>query len=732
MDIFRKLQAALAEDFDRLFDQAYRDLAVEIATRDGRDNDLEKKIELLRTAQRNDVPRIRDPENQVSRLQEDVPWQGMGPKDQRAVGEKLDELQETYGPDKLIKSVHEADPGNLNSDFRQALEQLECRYRALYEDARTLLRVTGSLRTQVKRSKDTVAQWQRWFSEKNSATVVERAALRNRHFDRISRTLRGPGSLTNDKLALPLPPGSTPEPCLQADAEASPESPVLNAGSSFPTVTIGENAIRQPRPPFSGHAQSGPIDSSPRVKREDDEHEGHLNMPNAPGSAPSSTQSEEPITEDSRPPYDAPFAAPTDANAWSFKKKTKAVYAEDHAQVRPLNMKLEDLSSSPLRTALQSRESNPSGTQDLDDVGSSVKTPKKQPFVVFDETTPSHRRRDQQDPRALQPKNSNRKLSNEAVLYVGSKRRKLYERGATAIPAVTEDGEDENFGHRRKRRIEVPGDGLERVPHSASRDPMAHRRLDELLEAPSPLKCQLSLQGHTQTAVTSEKRSESGGSGSPTESLKCNSPSKSPCGSHGSSGLQEQEGHITPNADNFEPKNSERLEDASESMPYRERPLDFLDLNCFKINTERNDGLDFAFNEVVRKQDQRRCLPGCMRSNCCGDKFRAMVRTGGIQLADMDRRMLEDYLGDDDISHRDQDNLLVEAKARLLADRYGRHRYTHDRHHSPPGFWRADMPSTQELARDREEAKQLEREKIKERYIEAMRPGGLWKFADEC
>jgi hypothetical protein len=127
-----------------------------------------------------------------------------------------------------------------------------------------------------------------------------------------------------------------------------------------------------------------------------------------------------------------------------------------------------------------------------------------------------------------------------------------------------------------------------------------------------------------------------------------------------------------------------------------------------------------------------------MRSDCCGDKFRAMVRAGGlVDFEGKDLILLEDYLGDqkrilDEINVEERNDLLVEAKARLLADRFGRHRHAHERFRSPPGFWRADMPSTQELAGDRKEADQLERDKIKERYGEAMRPGGLWKFADEC
>lgn len=50
---------------------------------------------------------------------------------------------------------------------------------------------------------------------------------------------------------------------------------------------------------------------------------------------------------------------------------------------------------------------------------------------------------------------------------------------------------------------------------------------------------------------------------------------------------------------------------------------------------------------------------------------------------------------------------------------------------SPPGFWRTDFPSTQEDEADRTAGRRMEAEMIQERYREAMRPGGRWRFRDE-
>lgn len=119
-----------------------------------------------------------------------------------------------------------------------------------------------------------------------------------------------------------------------------------------------------------------------------------------------------------------------------------------------------------------------------------------------------------------------------------------------------------------------------------------------------------------------------------------------------------------------------------------------------------------------------------------------MARLGGLpgnsgaEQEQADAELLREFVGEntqllDTLNDQERGDLLVEARARALANQYGRHRHIHQRAQSPPGFWRTDMPSTQEEELDRTAAKELEREKVEERYREAMRPGGLWIFADE-
>lgn len=179
-----------------------------------------------------------------------------------------------------------------------------------------------------------------------------------------------------------------------------------------------------------------------------------------------------------------------------------------------------------------------------------------------------------------------------------------------------------------------------------------------------------------------------------------------------------------------------------DSRPLRHMPLSKLGLEDFKVNPRANEGHDFAFSEVVRDKGDRSCLPGCTDMHCCGKEFRAIAisqRPNPPLTAAQrqeEQKLLEDYLGD--FSYRlasmDKDERMevwIEAKTHELANKYGKHRHRFSRMQSPPGFWDADFPDTQQLEADREEAVRRTRRAVAERYREARRPGGRWMFKDE-
>ncbi|RYC66119.1 hypothetical protein CHU98_g23 [Xylaria longipes] len=169
----------------------------------------------------------------------------------------------------------------------------------------------------------------------------------------------------------------------------------------------------------------------------------------------------------------------------------------------------------------------------------------------------------------------------------------------------------------------------------------------------------------------------------------------------------------------------------------RQMPKARLRLDDFKINPDANEGYDYAFTDVVRRKDDRACLQGCVKENCCGHKFRALAHAyrAGTRPYEF-QSLLESYLGDDchrlsTMSEAEKETLWVEAKMRELANTSGKHRHRYPRMSTPPGFWRADFPNTQDGEEYSEEAAKIEREIMEERYREAMRPGGLWVFRDE-
>ncbi|KAM5352595.1 hypothetical protein ACJ41O_005317 [Fusarium nematophilum] len=174
----------------------------------------------------------------------------------------------------------------------------------------------------------------------------------------------------------------------------------------------------------------------------------------------------------------------------------------------------------------------------------------------------------------------------------------------------------------------------------------------------------------------------------------------------------------------------------------RNKPVSELRPDDFKVNPQANEGHDFAFSDVIRDKDERARMQGCTDMHCCGKHFRALAisqRPNPPLTAAQrqeEQKLLEEYLGDfayrlATMDREERDDLWIEAKTQELANKYGKHRYHYSRMRSPPGFWNADFPNTQEIAAERTEAAKRERQTVQDRHREAMRPGGRWLFRDE-
>ncbi|KAI9787359.1 MAG: hypothetical protein M1816_007645 [Peltula sp. TS41687] len=188
---------------------------------------------------------------------------------------------------------------------------------------------------------------------------------------------------------------------------------------------------------------------------------------------------------------------------------------------------------------------------------------------------------------------------------------------------------------------------------------------------------------------------------------------------------------------------------ASGPQRLRGRAFHLLELEDFRVNPNFNQGSNYAFTETVRNHERRRCLSGCTRPECCGNIFRKTIEIAGLPATrtsalrwnssppeNEEDTLLEEFLGDDRdrlrrLTEEERKELVLQARTKQFADKHGRHRQAYERRKTPPGFWRTDMPTTQEIEADREEARKMMRSRVEERYREAMRPGGRWIFRDE-
>lgn len=382
--------------------------------------------------------------------------------------------------------------------------------------------------------------------------------------------------------------------------------------------------------------------------------------------------------------------------------------------------------------------------------------------------------------KALQPTNPNVQiLPRTGEAHPTPKRhvpRMRRDRGAARVYVVADDGEDHS-GSDLRTKSKIASNTLDAktktlLQHDQDKTNLqVHRRLVNLLDEPSPQKPLLAPENPPLRAFKSSSRSPSRSAAHPRTRNDAVDHSEKPhisaCISDSGQCATEhhRDDRDLDQAEAKPIKNQGSLVAGPylaphsydepgvvlpEHEPFRARPVIRLGPDHFKVNSSYNQGVDYPFSEVVRKQEQRKCLPGCMRQDCCGAKFRKLVELGGLPTprrsglwssspsddAEDDQRLLADYLGEDrgrleQMTEDEKRELLLEAKSRYFADKHGRHRQAYERRSTPPGFWRADMPTTQEVEEDRKAARKMERHKVEEMYREAMRPGGRWTFRDE-
>ncbi|KAK6810804.1 hypothetical protein RU639_013402 [Aspergillus parasiticus] len=672
MEILKQLHASVVESLEKSFDDAYSDLTAVLTIRDKQVATAEEKFRATEDVRSKAAAEIERLNVEIAHLREEISRNDII-LDGAEVSVSESQLEEAYAPQRVLSLC---DDNNLVSweCGTKELRIVKGKYAALYGDAQTLAKACKGLRQQIKRHKRKLEHWSKCLERDEFTLVLNGAAVK---FQRVK-------NIANE------------------DHDCSPTAESIPAnGMSVPSG-----------PPF----ENEDIDTLARQRYRRLKRKREI-VPESGALAHYSGLRE----RESKP---------------------------------PIAVKSESMSSSPVRNVSQQFEATE--TQDLDEVGDTVETPTKE--VVFDAYRTS-----ETDPSAIHSPSS-RKLAPQDKYCLASGHRLLHR--STALQSV-DDNASLMHGSARwseKKPMAIPRapdhaisclaeDGEQMYPTAhAGRTPLnadlsylsaalsskdVSRRLQDLLEKPLPPRPLLHSpedSGNTNDTISykqhefhADHEAPAFNRRLPTDAQANKRPTKQ---------------HVSTDAQISERAKSNSIEMHPGDEPYRALPLHRLELSHFRINPDYNEGLEYAFDTVIRKKKERKCIKGCTRPDCCGDKFLAMARLAGLRTdstvsgQEDDQKILEDYLREnkhllDGLGEKDHQKLLDEAKARLIADCFGKHRNHHPRPATPPGFWRTDMPDTQELEFDREEARRLERDKVKERYREAMRPGGLWKYADE-
>lgn len=685
MEALKDLHVSIVEACEVSFRNARKELETELAAREARTQEAERKASIALQAQQAAEQKVEELQREVSALRNELSTYNADPKDLE-LPTGISNLEREFAPKNIWRTdVLEAD---------QLRDILEDKYTTLYTDLQAFSRSWSGLKSKLLQHKKKLQLWDKQLNKDSFTILLDK------------------GPVTFQKVP-------------DTDATAVRD----HRKSQTPAITA------QPHPVLDNTQISGPVsnistpapnvesrtDANPYIKTE--ECSQRITAPNQlVGPATQNTATSDILSSESN--SDVLYPLP---NIQTKKRKRVLPSAQEPklgAPERPVLVKAETMSSSPMHqgVTLGSGPNFPS-TQDLDEIGGTVPTPTKRHThreVHWEdggeESAPGTQNtipdREIQHHNVLQPVDGNAR----SVRSWG-KQPELQKPKPSTIRALlmAEDGDCGDGQDQSPKKRAKSAAAIQHETPSTTRN-----RLQGLLEGSLPSKSPL----RSPRNVLGRIQREGGNPEIRQKSMTTKSGSP----------------HSRP--DPVEQPSQTGPEVLPEEEPYRSRPLHRLNLDHFKINPARNQGLDYAYDTVVRKKDDRKCMSGCTRPGCCGDRFRAMARmavqgtTTSAEQKEEDQRILEEYVGEDrhlldGLNDKDRENLLVEARARALANQYGRHRHTHQRARSPPGFWRTEMPSTQEIEEDRENARRMERDKVEERYREAMRPGGLWTWADE-
>ncbi|CAD6572073.1 MAG: hypothetical protein ASARMPRED_005040 [Alectoria sarmentosa] len=380
--------------------------------------------------------------------------------------------------------------------------------------------------------------------------------------------------------------------------------------------------------------------------------------------------------------------------------------------------------------------------------------PVQHPYTPNDSREVRQREPQLASPVILQPKDVNASVLPRTSDPFANRKRPCppsrRDRGAAYVPVLAEDGEGLNSnsdplkaGKKSKDDRTVLNVLVDKEPKA----PATHYRLGALLTNPSPEKSLLiseesaaavsSDQAWSKTPITRVYHSKSKDPATPRSlPTKKTELNHGPGAKSGLAGFEPVEATMDRYSKSAQAvsKRTTRTpalrkpllvdyspETRPEHEPLRARPVHRLGLQDFKFNPAHSN---YAYHECKG-----------VRKYVIDSGYKTAQKPGESE-DEADWRLMQEYLGDNrrqlrSMPTEERSDLLIEAKVKEFANRYGCHRQAFARARDAPGLWEVDFPTTQEEAENRIAAEIVEREKVQERYWEATRPKGKWMFADE-
>ncbi|KAK6360794.1 hypothetical protein TWF730_006916 [Orbilia blumenaviensis] len=178
-------------------------------------------------------------------------------------------------------------------------------------------------------------------------------------------------------------------------------------------------------------------------------------------------------------------------------------------------------------------------------------------------------------------------------------------------------------------------------------------------------------------------------------------------------------------------KKKRRTEGSSTTPAPEQKPDDPFSPSKYRINKNKNDGLGFAFGEVVRDKARKDCLPKCVKE-CCRDlasgKLHDMweppVAYQAPKFSSVDSSPPGEVGEASKNLQYKEWNEAREKSERNLG--FGKHRAQHQKAAEVMGYWESDFPTTQQLEEQRKESDRRYMEKGFERYEQANK-GGMYE-----